>query len=50
MQPADIIIKQGDLETIVEEAEEFTIADYSLVPETRYDLDANMINQMGRKS
>ncbi len=32
MQPADIIIKEGDLETIVEEAEEFTIADYSLIP------------------
>ena len=31
LQPADIIIKQGDLETIVEETEEFTIADYSLI-------------------
>ena len=37
MQPADIIIKQGDLETILEEAEELTIADYSLVPGGRND-------------
>ena len=39
MQPADIIIKEGDLETIVEEAEEFTIADYSLIPGGRVNAD-----------
>ena len=39
LPPREIIIKQGDLETIDEEAEEFVIADFSQVPEAHSVLD-----------